>query len=58
LLQGSVVVIAVGLIVALAFSMLIAAFTTNLIDPLISRVPFNAPFPRAMQLTAIRDWLR
>jgi len=26
--------------------------------PLISRVPFNAPFPRAMQLTAIRDWLR
>jgi large conductance mechanosensitive channel len=38
LLQGNVVVIAIGLIVALAFSMLIAAFTTNIIDPLITRV--------------------
>ncbi len=38
LLQGNVVIIAVGLIVALAFSMLIAAFTTSLIDPLISRI--------------------
>jgi len=38
LLQGNVVVIAIGLIVALAFSMLIAAFTTNIIDPIISRV--------------------
>jgi large conductance mechanosensitive channel len=38
LLQGNVVVIAIGLIVALAFSMLIAAFTTNIIDPLISRI--------------------
>jgi large conductance mechanosensitive channel len=38
LLQGNVVVIAIGLIVALAFSMLIAAFTSNIIDPIISRV--------------------
>jgi large conductance mechanosensitive channel len=38
LLQGNVVIIAIGLIVALAFSMLIAAFTTNIIDPLISRI--------------------
>jgi large conductance mechanosensitive channel len=38
LLQGNVVVIAIGLIVALAFSMLIAAFTTSIIDPVISRI--------------------
>ena len=38
LFQGNVVVIAIGLIVALAFSMLIAAFTTNIIDPVISRI--------------------
>jgi large conductance mechanosensitive channel len=38
LLQGNVVVIAIGLIVALAFSMLIAAFTTNIIDPVITRI--------------------
>jgi large conductance mechanosensitive channel len=38
LLQGNVVIIAIGLIVALAFSMLIAAFTTNIIDPLITRI--------------------
>ncbi len=50
LLQGSVVVIAVGLIVALAFSMLIAAFTTNLIDPLISRVQGKHSFGLGVQL--------
>ena len=38
LLQGNVVVIAIGLIVALAFSMLIAAFTTSIIDPVITRI--------------------
>jgi large conductance mechanosensitive channel len=37
LLRGDVIVIAVGLIVALAFSTLISAFTTDVINPLIAR---------------------
>jgi large conductance mechanosensitive channel len=37
LLRGDVIVIAIGLIVALAFSTLIKAFTDSVIDPLISR---------------------
>jgi large conductance mechanosensitive channel len=37
LLQGSVVVIAIGLMVALAFSTLIKAFTDAIINPLLNR---------------------
>lgn len=37
LLRGDVIVIAIGLIVALALSTLISAFTTNVIDPMIAR---------------------
>jgi large conductance mechanosensitive channel len=37
LLRGDVIVVAVGLIVALAFSTLISAFTTSVINPLIAR---------------------
>lgn len=37
LMRGDVIVVAIGLIVALAFSTLIQAFTTNVINPLISR---------------------
>ena len=36
LLQGNLIIMAVGLVVALAFSTLIAAFTTNVITPLIN----------------------
>ena len=36
LMRGDVIVIAVGLVVALAFSMLIAAFTTNVITPIVA----------------------
>jgi large conductance mechanosensitive channel len=36
LMRGDVIVIAVGLVVALAFSMLIAAFTTNVINPIVA----------------------
>jgi large conductance mechanosensitive channel len=36
LMRGDVIVVAVGLVIALAFSMLIAAFTTDIIDPLIN----------------------
>lgn len=37
LMQGSVVVIAIGLMVALAFSTLIKAFTDSIINPLLNR---------------------
>src|SRR5277367_2926061 len=37
-MQGQLVVIAVGLVVALAFSTLILSFTTNVITPLINAV--------------------
>lgn len=36
LMQGNVIVTAVGLVIALAFSTLIAAFTTNIITPLVN----------------------
>lgn len=36
LMRGDVIVVAVGLAVALAFSTLISAFTTNIINPLIA----------------------
>jgi large conductance mechanosensitive channel len=36
LMQGELVVIAVGLVVALAFSTLIKAFTDNVITPLVN----------------------
>ena len=37
LTHNDIVVVAVGLVVALAFSALIGAFTTNLINPLVAR---------------------
>jgi large conductance mechanosensitive channel len=37
LLRGDVIVVAVGLIVALAFSTLVSAFTTDVINPIIAR---------------------
>jgi len=37
LLRGDVIVIAVGLVIALAFSTLVSAFTTSVINPLVSR---------------------
>lgn len=38
LMQGNLITIAVGLVVALAFSGLILAFTTNIINPLLSAI--------------------
>jgi large conductance mechanosensitive channel len=35
LMQGDVVIVAIGLVIALAFSTLIAAFTDNIINPLV-----------------------
>ena len=37
LMRGDVVVVAVGLVIALAFSNLVSAFTTNVINPLVTR---------------------
>jgi large conductance mechanosensitive channel len=36
LMRGDVIVVAVGLVVALAFSMLIASFTTDIINPIVA----------------------
>jgi large conductance mechanosensitive channel len=52
LLRGDVIVIAVGLIVALAFSTLISAFTTSVIDPIISRAEGNNSIGLGWQLGA------
>ena len=41
LLRGDVVVIAVGLVIALAFSNLITAFTSNIINPIVARFQGN-----------------
>jgi large conductance mechanosensitive channel len=35
LMQGDIVIVAIGLVIALAFSTLISSFTTNIINPLI-----------------------
>jgi large conductance mechanosensitive channel len=37
LMRGDVIVVAVGLVVALAFSSLITAFTTDIISPIVAR---------------------
>ena len=52
LLRGDVIVIAVGLIVALAFSTLIGAFTTNVIDPIIARAEGSKSIGLGWQLGA------
>jgi large conductance mechanosensitive channel len=38
LLQGDIVIIAIGLVIALAFSTLIKAFTDNIITPLVNAI--------------------
>ncbi len=50
LLRGDVIVIAVGLIVALAFSTLIKAFTDSVINPLISRAQGGGAVGLGVQL--------
>jgi large conductance mechanosensitive channel len=36
LLRGDVIIVAVGLVIALAFSMLVTAFTTDIINPIVA----------------------
>jgi large conductance mechanosensitive channel len=43
LMQGNLVVIAVGLVIALAFSTLVTAFTTSIITPLINALAGSSP---------------
>jgi large conductance mechanosensitive channel len=50
LMRGDIVVVAVGLIVALAFSTLIKAFTDNVINPLIARAQGGRTFGLGWQL--------
>ena len=45
LMRGDLIVVAVGLVVALAFSTLISAFTTNIVTPLINGIAGNPTKP-------------
>jgi large conductance mechanosensitive channel len=50
LMRGDVIVVAVGLVVALAFSGLITAFTTDIIDPILARAQGGKAIGLGVQL--------
>lgn len=50
LMHGDVVVVATGLVVALAFSNLVEAFTTNVITPLVNRAQGAHPIALGIQV--------
>ena len=50
LLRGDVVVVAVGLVIALAFSTLVSAFTTNIVNPIITRAQGGHSIALGVQL--------
>jgi large conductance mechanosensitive channel len=50
LLRGDIIVVAVGLVIALAFSALISAFTTNIVNPLVARAEGNNAIGLGVQL--------
>src|SRR4249920_1880317 len=50
LMQGSVVVIAIGLMVALAFSTLIKAFTDAIVNPILNRLQGGSGIGLGIQL--------
>src|ERR1700761_614805 len=52
LMRGDVIVVAVGLIVALAFSTLVSAFTTDIINPIIARAEGSHSIGLGVQLGA------
>jgi large conductance mechanosensitive channel len=52
LMRGDVIVVAVGLVVALAFSALITAFTTDVISPLVARAQGGKSIGLGVQLGA------
>jgi large conductance mechanosensitive channel len=51
LMQGDLVIIAVGLVVALGFSTLIKAFTDNIITPLIAAIAGGGPAAKGLGWT-------
>ena len=55
LLQGDIIVIAIGLIVATAFSTLIKSFTNNIITPLVTRAQGKDSIGLGVQLGAKRN---
>ena len=50
LMRGDVIVVAVGLVVALAFSALITAFTTDVISPIVARAQGGKSIGLGVQL--------
>lgn len=52
LLRGDVIVVAIGLAVALAFSTLVKAFTSDVITPLVTRAQGKHPISLGVQLGA------
>lgn len=60
LMRGDIIVVAVGLSVALAFSALILAFTTSIIKPLVARAQGGTAMGLGVQLgqnnTRRRSW--
>ena len=52
LLHGDIIIVAVGLVVALAFSTLVSAFTTSVINPLVSRAEGKQSIGLGVQLGA------
>ena len=50
IMRGDIIVVAVGLAVALAFSALIASFTANIINPLVSRAQGGSAVGLGVQL--------
>jgi large conductance mechanosensitive channel len=49
-MRGDVIIVAVGLVVALAFSGLITAFTTDIINPLVTRAQGKSALGLGVQL--------
>ena len=50
LMRGDVIVVAIGLVVALAFSALISAFTTDIINPIVARAEGKSAIGLGVQL--------
>jgi large conductance mechanosensitive channel len=55
LLRGDVIVVAVGLIVALAFSTLVRTFTTSIVTPIVARAEGSHSIGLGWQLGAARN---
>jgi large conductance mechanosensitive channel len=55
IMRGDVVVVAVGLVIALAFSTLVSAFTTNIISPLVARAQGGKSIGLGVQLGAVNN---